>query len=178
MNDNVDIALAMCLEDLTLLDCSFHAAASLKGRTLERKLFVGNPEKRFSLDVKQRKNVLQATVNIQFDLVDHFDERAQGDLEVMHFGIVGGAVISAPIMGDAAIAPRHLAGADKPEDHRDQAMERAMRLEAIKAVYSMAIGKLAELSSMSPLGLITLPLIDSDEMLDDIVKRERDSSVK
>ena len=176
MDKDADISLAMNLEDLTLLDCYFHAAAPIEGRELERQLFVGNPEKRFSLDVRQRKNLLQATINIQFGLVDHSDERSGGDFEAMHFGLVAGVVISAPIMGEVAITPRHLSGAGEPWQYRDKTMERNMRVEAIKSVYGLATGKLVELSSMSPLGSITLPLIDSDALFEDIAKREQGES--
>lgn len=176
MSNSTDISLAMSVEDLTLLECVFHAEAPIEGKELQRKLLVQNPDKRFSLDVKRRKNVLRAMIVVQFGL---FDESAKvvadGDerpLEVVHFGLTAGAVVSAPLMGDAAIAPRHLAGSKAPETHRDEKMERAMRVEAIKAVYGIAMSKMIEMSAMSPLGSIVLPLLDADELLDDISKGE------
>ena len=90
----------------------------------------------------------------------------------MHFGLVAGVVVTAPIMGGEAIAPRHLAGDKTPEAHRDEKMERGMRVEAIKAAYGLATSKLLELSAMSPIGSIMLPLIDTDEIFDDIVRHE------
>ena len=176
-----DISLAMSLEDLTLLECAFHAEAPLQDRSLDRKLLIQNPDKRFTLDVKNRKNVLRAMIEVQFGLFDpqtkvKMPDQSERPFEVVHFGLVAGVVITSPIMGDAAFAPRHLAGSKAPETHRDENMERAMRVEAVKAAYSLASSKLLELSAMSPLGPLTLPLIDGDEILDDISRREADSS--
>lgn len=177
MAEQPDISLAINLEDLTLLDCRFHAEAPIEGRTLDRRLLVTNPGKRFTLDVKNRKNVLRANVDIQFGLFDREEKVNVPDLglqplEVVHFGATVGVVVTAPIMGEEAIAPRHLAGDKTPETHRDEKMERIMRVEAIKAAYGVATSKLFELSSMSPLGVLVLPLIDGDEILDDIVRNE------
>ena len=47
-----------------------------------------------------------------------------------------------------------------------------MRLEAIKAGYAFATSKLAEMSAMSPMGTVMLPLIDADEILIDIEKND------
>ena len=55
---------------------------------------------------------------------------------------------------------------------RDKKMEHAMRLEAIKAGYAFATSKLAEMSAMSPMGTVMLPLIDADEILIDIEKND------
>ena len=55
---------------------------------------------------------------------------------------------------------------------RDKKMEHSLRLESIKAAYAYASSKLLEMTSMSPLGPINLPLIDADELLLDIEKRE------
>lgn len=175
--NSTDVSLAISLEDLTLLDCTYHAEAPIEGRNLERRLLVRSPQKRFSLDVKRRKNVLHTMVDIQFGLFDlhekvHVPELGSQPLEAVHFGLVAGAVITAPLMGENSIAPRHLAGSSTPEDHRDANMERAMRIEAIKAVYGLATGKILEMSSMSPAGALVLPLIDYDEILDDISKHE------
>lgn len=176
-----DISLAMDLEDMTLLECVFQAPAPIEGRSLDRRLLVQNPGKKFSLDVKRRKNVLRAMVEIQFGLFDKKEKVNVPDLgmqplELVHFSLTAGVVVTAPLMGDEAIAPRHLAGSKAPEEHRDEKMERAMRIEAIKAAYSLASTKLFELSSASPIGSMLLPLIDSDEILDDITRRENNTS--
>lgn len=181
MGDSSDISLAMSLEDLTLLECVFHVEAPMKEAALDRKLLIQNPDKRFTLDVKGRKNVLRAMIEVQFGLFDpktpvKMPDQSEQLLEVVHFGLIAGVVITSPIMGDAAIAPRHLAGSKAPETHRDEKMERAMRVEAVKAAYSLASAKLLELSGMSPLGPLTLPLIDGDEILDDITRRESNVS--
>ncbi|WP_346675645.1 hypothetical protein [Enorma phocaeensis] len=177
MSDQTDISLAFELEDITLLECVYHAEAPIQGRELDRRLLVQNPGKRFSLDVKRRKNVLRANVSVQFGLFDRKEKVNIPDaglqpLEVVHFGLVAGVVVTAPIMGGEAIAPRHLAGDKTPEAHRDEKMERGMRVEAIKAAYGLATSKLLELSAMSPIGSIMLPLIDTDEIFDDIVRNE------
>lgn len=175
--NSADVSLAISLEDLSLLNCSFQAEAPIVGRDLERRLLIRSPQKRFSLDVKRRKNVLHTMVDIQFGLFDvhekvHVPELGAQALEVVHFGLTAGAVVTAPLMGDDAIAPRHLAGSEAPADHRDKSMERAMRLEAIKAAYGLATAKVLEMSSMSPAGSLVLPLIDYDEILDDISRKE------
>lgn len=178
MGNHSDISLAMSVEDLTLLECAFHAEAPLGERALDRKLLVQNPDRRFSLDVKRRKNVLRAMIDVQFGLFDEntkvMMDGKEEPLEVVHFGLIAGVVVSSPLMGDAAIAPRHLAGSKAPETHRDEKMERAMRVEAIKAVYSLAMSKMVEMSAMSPLGTIVLPLLDADELLDDISKKDEE----
>lgn len=175
--DIADISLAIDLTDLRLLDCVFQANAPLAGKTLHQELLVTNPIYRFSFDSKHRTNVLQSTVSVRFALVEGGtgDNLGQeNDNEVFRFGVTAGVVLTAPLMEGEAIAGRHLSGADNPAASRDKKMERSMRVEAIKAVYSLALSKMVELSSMSPLGPITLPLIDADEILDDITKREMD----
>lgn len=177
MSDQTDISLVFELEDITLLECVYHTEAPIQGRELDRRLLVQNPGKRFNLDVKRRKNVLRANVSVQFGLFDRKEKVNIPDaglqpLEVVHFGLVAGVVVTAPIMGGEAIAPKHLAGDKAPETHRDEKMERGMRVEAIKAAYGLATSKLLELSAMSPVGSIMLPLIDTDEIFDDIVRSE------
>ena len=179
--EGTDISLAMDLEDITLLECSLQAPAPIEGRSLDRRFLILNPGKKFSLDVKRRKNVLRAMVEIHFGLFDQKEKVNVPDvgmqpLELVHFNLAAGVVITSPLMGEEAIAPRHLAGSKAPEEHRDEKMERVMRIEAIKAAYSLASSKLLELSSMSPIGPTLLPLIDSDEILDDITRREYSAS--
>lgn len=181
MSDQTDISLAMDLEDIMLLGCSFSAEAPIQGRELDRRMAITNPGKQFTLDVKRRKNVLRAMVDIQFGLFDRKEKASIPDggvqpLEVVHFGLAAGVVITAPIMGDDAIAPRHLANSKAPKEYRDEKMERAMRVEAIKAAYALATSKMVELSAMSPVGSLVLPLIDTDEILDDITRREAEPS--
>lgn len=181
MREGADISLAMHLEDVTILECIFHAEASTEGRNLEQRFFVDSPERRFTLDVKRRKNVLRAMVGIQFALLDkeemiEIPDMGERPLEIMHFGLVAGIVISSPLLGDSAIAPMHLAGEKTAEDRRDEKMERAMLVEAIKTACGLATTKLAEMSAMSPTGSIMLPLIDSEEMLDDLVRRANSAS--
>lgn len=177
MVEQTDVSLAMDLEDITLLGCSFSAEAPIQGRELNRQLVVNNPAKQFTVDVKRRRNVLRAMVDIQFGLFDNREkenipEHGLQQLQVFHFGLAVGVVVTAPIMGEDAIAPRHLASSKDPKEYRDENIERAMRIEAIKAAYGMATSKLVELSSMSPVGTLVLPLIDTDEILDDIARRE------
>lgn len=179
MTDRTDVSLAIGLEDITLLECVFHAEAPIEGRDLERRLLIRNPSKQLTFDVKRRRNVLRANVSIQFGLFDRKEKVNVPDLglqpfEVVHFSLIAGIVVSSPLMGDAVIAPQHLAGDEAPEARRDSNMERAMRLEAIRAAYGLATTKLFELSSMSPIDRITLPLIDTEEIYDDISKGSDD----
>lgn len=183
MAGSADVSLAIGLEDITLLECVFHAEAPITGRDLERRLLVRNPSRQFTLDVKRRCNVLRANVSIQFGLFDRKEKVNVPDLglqpfEVVHFGLIAGVVVSSPLMGEATIAPQHLAGFKGPEAHRDASMERAMRLEAIKAAYGMATAKLLELSSMSPIDRVTLPLIDTEEIYDDMSIQEDGKAVE
>ena len=60
MAEQTDISLAFELEDITLLECVYHAEAPIQGREIDRRLLVQNPGKRFSLDVKRRRNVLRS----------------------------------------------------------------------------------------------------------------------
>ena len=171
---DTDISLAMRVDDLSLIECVFHAAPVAE-RTGESRLAITNPDKRFSLDVKNRQNVLRAMVGIQFGIADPSAPAGeQGEHpEFLHFGALVGVVVTSPIMGDAAIAARHMAGSEESAAaQRDKKMEHAMRLEAIKAGYAFATSKLAEMSAMSPMGTVMLPLIDAAEILIDIEKND------
>lgn len=171
---DTDISLAMRVDDLSLIECVFHAAPVAE-RTGESRLAITNPDKRFSLDVKNRQNVLRAMVGVQFGIADPSAPAGeQGERpEFLHFGALVGVVVTSPIMGDAAIAARHMAGSEESAAaQRDKKMEHAMRLEAIKAGYAFAASKLAEMSAMSPMGTVMLPLIDADEILIDIEKND------
>lgn len=178
MEETTDISLAIDLEDLTLLENIFHVEAPIANRGLDRQLMITTPDKHFSLDVQRRKNILRCMVNVQFGLFDRNEKIPAGypgegnPLEVVHFGMVCGVVVSSPILDGEAIAPKHLAGNKAPETHRDEKMEHNMRAEAIKAAYGLAISRMAEQSALSPLGAIMMPLIDADEILDDITRSE------
>ena len=176
MNENdSDISLAMRVDDISLIECVFHAAP-VSGRSGESRLAITNPEKHFSLDVKNRQNVLRAMVAVQFGIADPSAPAGEkGEIpEFLHFGMLVGVVATSPLMGEAAIAARHMAGSeDSAAAQRDKKMEHAMRLEAIKTAYAFATSKLAEMSAMSPMGVMVLPLIDADQILIDIEKADK-----
>lgn len=176
MNENdSDISLAMRVDDLSLLECVFHAAPA-DGLSGESRLSITSPEKHFSLDVKNRQNVLRVMVAIEFGVADTSEPAGEkGEVaEFLHFGALVGVVVTSPLMGEAAIAARHMAGSeDTATAQRDKKMEHAMRLEAIKTAYAFATSKLAEMSAMSPMGTVMLPLIDADQILIDIEKADK-----
>lgn len=175
-----DISLAISMSDIRLLECVFQANAPLEGKTVHQEMLITNPQHRLTLDPGRRVNVLQSTVAIRFSLIEGKGKAANSgsgvsENELVRFGVTVGVVVDAPVFTGDAIAARHLATGASAEELREKNMERAMRVEAIKAAYALAMSKLAEFSSMSPLGLLALPLIDADEILDDMVKRETEN---
>lgn len=175
MSEN-DISLAIRLENLTLLESIFHTSA-LPSESAQTQLQIINPENRFDVDVKAHRTVLRATVGVRYAIVEEDDaaqaaQSPENDVPTpLLYNQLMGVVVSVPFMGDTAVSPgRHMAGAeDDTTVYRDKRMEQNMRIEAIKAAYAYATSKLAEQSAMSPLGQIVLPLIDADEILDDIM---------
>lgn len=178
MEEN-DIAMAIRLDDLAILESVFHTEAPLGDSQPDSRLLITNPNATFSFDVKSRRTVLRSLVSIQYGLfVPSSPDASAGNgvegSELLHFALLAGAVVSVPVMGGAVkTGGRHMAGSSGQTDDsvRDKKMEHAMRVEAIKAAYGFASSQLSGLSSMSPLGRIMLPLIDADELL---VSIERD----
>lgn len=176
---DADISMAIRVDDLSLLECTFHADTPLDASRKAVKMLITNPDNQFSFDAKGHRTILRALVNVQFGLVPE-DATAQAAPNedtplLLHFGTVVGVVASAPILGTAAVAARHMAGAGKTaEAQRDKKTEHALRLEAIRAGYSFAQAKLAEMSALSPAGgTVMLPLIDADALLVDLERSER-----
>lgn len=171
-----DISLAMRVDDLTLLECVFSAEPIPREPVPQGRLVVASPDHRLSLDVRARRNVLRARVQVDYALaVPGGGEGADGGgvREVLRFGVVVGVVVTTPVLGDAAVSARHMAGAERDAAvERDRAMERSLRLEAIKAGHAFAQAKLAEMSALSPAGPVMLPLVDADQILLDIERGE------
>lgn len=180
VKDKNDISMAIRLDDLSILECVFHTEAPLDQFEPQVRLLITNPDASFTFDTKARRTVLRSMVSVQYGLfapmpTEDVPEDAK-PVELVHFDLIAGTVTSVPVMGEAVKAGRHMAGAAQDaEANRDQKMEHMLRLESIKAAYAYASGKLHELSSMSPVGPIMLPLIDADELLASI---ERDEAVK
>lgn len=178
MNET-DFTLAIHVDDISMLECIFHTEPPTQETQPSVRLMVTNPKNQFSLDRQTRRTVLHGSVNIQFGLSDATpNPSAPNDVrEFVHFGLIAGVTASVPAIKEAAGTARHMAG--KPQDanaHRDKNMEHALRLEAIKAAYALASSKFSEMSAMSPLGKMTLPLIDADELLYDMQKDDAESA--
>lgn len=171
-----DVSMAIRVDDLRLLECVFHAEAPIADRIPETRLLITNPDVNFTFDVKTRRTVCRSMVCVQFGLFAPDEESGSaedGKLELVHYGITCGMVATVPVLGAAAPGARHMAGAAQDSTaRRDKKMEHSLRLESIKAAYAYASSKLLEMTSMSPLGPINLPLIDADELLLDIERRE------
>ena len=179
-----DISLAIELQDTRLIECSFKVNRPFSGGSFDKKLVVASPDKNFSLDVPNRKNIFSTIVRIQFGLFKNLtakerirlDAEATGENldELLHFGMSIGVVVSSPIMPDVDVTPRHLAGVGDGTRTQDNKMRRAMHVEAIKAAYSLATARLLDLSSVSMFGQVHLPLIDADVIYDDMERREKE----
>lgn len=179
---DTDISMAIRVDDLSLLECTFHADTPLDGSRKAVKMLITNPDNQFDVDARGNRTILHALVNVQFGLVPEGTEaRATPGKDtplLLHFGTVVGVVVSAPALGGAAAATRNAAGAARTagavEAQRDEEMEHALRLEAIRAGYSFAQAKLAEMSALSPAGgTVMLPLIDADALLVDLERSEK-----
>lgn len=170
--DGSDITLAIRIDDLTLLESVFHTDAPVgEGAPLTR-LSITNPQHDFAFDEKSQRTTLQAMVNVQFGMAGIPPKEAAvlGDgadpVEFLHFGLVAGVAASVAKVGDAVASARHMAGGESDaEAQRDRNTQHALRLEAIKATYALATSRLAEASSLSPLGRVVLPPIDADALL-------------
>lgn len=156
-----DIMLAISVDDLTLLDCAFHTQAPQEGSAAHTRMGITNPGIQFSYDEKASRLVLRSTVDVQFGLVSvkAGSEPSPHDPEFVHFGLTAGVAASVAAPNEAGTPARHN-------------LESALRLEALKAAYSLAIAKLAELSALSPMGKLILPALDTDALLADIQREQ------
>ena len=172
VNDS-DISLAMRVDDLSLIECVFHAEPLPQDPAPKSHLLVSCPSRQSSVDAEHRRNVLRTMVSVRFGLTDPSSEGGDEPRDLLQLGVVVGVVVTSPLMGEAAIAARHMAGSEEDAvSQRDRKMLHSMLLEAIKSGYAFASSKMVELSSMSAAGPVMLPLIDADEILIDIEKND------
>lgn len=166
---DTDIALAIRIDDISLLEAVFQAQKPPSGDA-KVAMFIDSPENTFTVDERDHRLVLRSVVAVRYELgPDAGTEKSSPD---SLFGMTLGVVTSSPVMGDAVVSARHMAGSDDAVARRDNKMAHALRLEAIKAGHSFASAKLAELSALSPSPKVLLPAIDADELLRDLEKQE------
>lgn len=170
---DADITLAIQVDDISIYECLFHAEPPTAAGAPEIQLKVANPTSRFSFNPETRRTTLQSTVGVRFALANPKSPEAPEaeTTDFLTFNLVVGVIASIAVTGEAAMLGRHMVGAaEDSAAQRDKNTERALRLEAIKAAYSLASVKLAELSAMSPLGKLVMPAIDADSILIDMQK--------
>lgn len=168
---DTDIALAIRIDDISLLESVFQAQKPVSNDA-KVAMLINNPENAFSVDDEAHRLVLRSVVTVRYELGSNAGTE-DSDPDSL-FGMTLGVVASVPAMGDAAVAARHMAGNDDAVARRDNKMAHALRLEAIKAGHAFASAKLAELSALSPSPKVLLPAIDADELLRDLEKQEID----
>lgn len=168
---DTDIALAIRIDDISLLEAVFQAQKPVS-KDAKVAMLINCPENNFNVDDEAHRLVLRSVVTVRYELGANAGSE-ESDPDSL-FGMTLGVVASVSAMGDAAVAARHMAGNDDAVARRDNKMAHALRLEAIKAGHAFASAKLAELSALSPSPKVLLPAIDADELLHDLEKQEID----
>lgn len=167
--------LAISLDSLSLIDTYFHINKPTV-ENLQSNVAASIPQHQLEVTREDSRMHLHALVSVQFMLFNGMvpSEIRQEDLDnaVLSFGTAVEVSVGSPILGDAIPAGKHAAiTEDDLTTERDKRMERNMMLEALKAAYSFASTRLLEMSALSPLGSIPMPLVDADELLRDIESR-------
>lgn len=145
---DADIALAIRVDDVSLLELNFAARGPLPalGRSA---MLMDNPEHELIVDEEADRLALKAVVTVQFTLADEKAAMDNSGEETLLFAAALGVVTS--VAGQSS-----------------ENIERALRAEAIKAAHAFASTKLAEMTALSPMGKVLLPAIDADELLRDL----------
>lgn len=167
-----DISLAIRIDDVSLLELAFQANEAVAGDSTVS-MSIENPQCDFDIDRESKRQLLRSVVTVRFELVNNGRPADQAPAVV--FGTTIGVIASVPVMGDAVVVARHMAGKDDARSRRDNKMAHALRLEAIKEAHGFASAKLVGLSSESATPKLILPSIDADALLRDIEKQEIDS---
>ena len=166
---DTDISLAIRIDDISLLEMVYQSQKPPKDDSGVA-MMLDNPESNFEVDEEFGRIVLRAVVTVRYELGE---KAGQPDSDpALIYGTTLGVVVSAPVMGEAVVHARHMAGADDARSRRDDKMAHALRLEAIKAAHGFASAKLAELTALSPSPKMLLPAIDAEVLLADIERQQ------
>lgn len=169
---NSDISLAIRIDDITLLELVFQANEAVTDDSTVS-MSIENTQSDFDIDDESKRQLLRSVITVRFELVNN--GRPSDSSPAVVFGATIGVFASVPVMGDAVVAARHMAGSDDARSRRDNKMGHALRLEAIKAAHGFAGAKLMGLSCESAMPKLIFPSIDADALLRDIERQEIDS---
>lgn len=170
------IDLAIALESLRLVDSYFHVSPPRSNR-LQPSLKIDMPRWFYDDGSESRHPQLSTVVKVSFMLTDGPAPEQitpeNSDKVAMTFGCAVDLRIGSPAMKDAIPAGKHVVIEDgNLETHRNKRMERCLIREALESAYAFASTRLIEASSLSPMGTITMPLPDYDELLDLVVNKQ------
>lgn len=172
MEEEKSFDFAINLDDLKLIDTFFHVNQP-KSTNLQSKLAVSVPRRQREQDDANGRHRLHALVSVQFLL---FNDAAPEELTpdnvaeaVISFGAAMDISVSCAYMGKAIPGAKHSTASKQDiELARNKRMEDNMLLEALRCGYAFASSRMLEVSSLSPLGAIPMPLVDADALLRDI----------
>lgn len=175
MDEDNSFDLAISLDHIKLVDTFFHI--NRPGTAdLQSKIAVTLPQIQKGVDIEARRIRVHAIASIQFFL---FGGEAPAELTsenasdaVVSFGAAMDVAASSPYVGPVIPVGKHSArsGLDV-DDERDRQIYDNITLEILKSAYSFASARLLEVSGLSPFGAISMPLMDPDEMMDEIQKK-------
>ena len=174
--ENKSIDLAIALENLRLIDSFFHVSPPSSNR-LQPCLKVEMPRWYYDDGSESKHPQLSTTINVSFMLSDGPapDQITPENSEkiAMTFGCAVDIRVGSPTMGSAIPAGKHvIIEGDDLDAHRSKRMERCLIREALESAYAFASTRLIEESSLSPMGPITIPLPDYEELLDYVLSKQ------
>lgn len=173
MENNVELAIV--LERIRLVDSFFHVSPP-RNNKLQSSLKVDLPRWHYDTGDESKHPQLNCMINVSFMLSDGPAPEQitpeNSDKVAMTFGCLVDVSVGSPAMGEAITAGKHESIENNDLDaHRSKRMERSLIREALEAAYAFASTRLIEASSLSPMGLITMPLPDYEAIMETIDER-------
>lgn len=177
MSEEKSFDLAISLDSIKLVDTFFHLNPTSRDK-LRSQLSLSVPLKKIQRDDKSQRLSLHSAVSIRYMLVEENPTNADlSDGQIppsLSFGVALNVTVGTSFLSNTIFLGKHSSWSSTDfKAERDKRMAQSLLLEALKAGYSFASTRLIEVSSLSPMGSLTLPLPDYDEILKDIEKNDQ-----